>query len=53
MNVAETPAAPAAADAVARRSEIQRRADDLTQALYALREAAPSDDDRGACGAGW
>src|ERR1022692_2819664 len=30
----------------ARWSEIQRRADDLTQTLYALREAAPADDDR-------
>jgi hypothetical protein len=46
MSVAETPAALAAADAAARWSEIQRRADDLTQALYALREAAPADDDR-------
>ena len=46
MSVAETPAALAAADAAARWSEIQRRADDLTQALYALREAAPAEDDR-------
>ncbi len=46
MSVAETPAALAAADAAARWSEIQRRADDLTQTLYALREVAPADDDR-------
>lgn len=46
MSVAETPAARAAADAAARWSEIQRRADDLTQALYALSEAAPADEDR-------
>ena len=46
MSVAETSAALLAVDAGARWSEIQRRADDLTQALYALREAAPADDDR-------
>lgn len=46
MSVAESPAALAGADAAARWSEIQRRADDLTQELYALREAAPADDDR-------
>jgi hypothetical protein len=46
MSVAEAPAARAAADAAARWSEIQRRADDLTQALYALQEAAPAEDDR-------
>ncbi len=46
MNAAETPAALAAADAGPRWSEIRRRADDLAQALYALREAAPTDDDR-------
>ena len=46
MSAAETPAARAAADAAARWSEIQRRADDLTQALYALQEAAPAEDDR-------
>jgi hypothetical protein len=46
MSVAETPAALAAADAGARWSEIQRRADDLAQTLYALREAGPTDDDR-------
>ncbi len=46
MSIAETPAALAAADAAARWSEIQRRADDLTQLLYALREAAAAEDDR-------
>jgi hypothetical protein len=46
MSIAETPAALAAADDAARWSEIQRQADDLTWALYALREAAPTDDDR-------
>jgi hypothetical protein len=46
MSVAETSAALLAVDAGARWSEIQRRADDLTQTLYALREAAPADDDR-------
>jgi hypothetical protein len=47
MSVAETPGALAASDAAARWYDIQRRADDLTQTLYALREAAPSEDDRG------
>ena len=46
MSVAETPAGLAANDAGARWSDIQRRADDLTQTLYALREAAPDDDSR-------
>ena len=46
MSVAETPAALAAADAGARWSDIQRRADDLAQTLYALREAAPDEDTR-------
>ena len=46
MSVAETPAALAAADAGARWSDIQRRADDLAQTLYALREAAPDEDAR-------
>jgi hypothetical protein len=43
MSVAEAPGALAAADAGARWSDIQRRADDLAQALYALREADPQD----------
>jgi hypothetical protein len=46
MSVADTPGALAAADAGARWSDIQRRADDLAQNLYALREAAPDDDGR-------
>lgn len=46
MRAAETPGALAAADADARWSGIQRRADDLTRALYALREAAPDQDER-------
>ena len=44
MSVAETPGALGAYDAGARWSDIQRRADDLTQTLYALREAAPDDE---------
>ena len=47
MSVAEMPGALAAADAGARWSDIQRRADDLAQTLYALREAAPDDESRG------
>ena len=46
MSVAEQPAALAAEDARARWSDIQRRADDLTRALYALREAAPDEEER-------
>ena len=46
MGVADTPGALYAADAGARWSDIQRRADDLAQNLYALREAAPDDDGR-------
>ena len=46
MSVAETPAALAAADAGARWSDIQRRADDFAQTLYALREAAPDENTR-------
>jgi hypothetical protein len=46
MSVAEGPGALAAEDAGARWTDIQRRADDLTQTLYAMREAAPSEDDR-------
>jgi hypothetical protein len=47
MSVAEAPGALAASDAAARWYDIQRRADDLTQTLYALRETAPNEDDRG------
>ena len=46
MRAAETPGALAAGDAAARWSELQRRTDDLTQLLYALREAAPDEDKR-------
>ncbi len=46
MGVAQAPGALTAADAGARWSDIQRRADDLTQALYTLREAAPDDAGR-------
>ena len=48
MSVAEAPGALAAGDAGARWSDIQRRADDLAQTLYALREAAPDEESRGA-----
>ena len=43
MSAAEAPGGLAAADAGARWSDIQRRADDLAQTLYALREAVPKD----------
>ena len=46
MSVAQTPGALGGYDAAARWSDIQRRADDLTQTLYALREAAPDDQGR-------
>jgi hypothetical protein len=46
MGVAETPGQFAAPDARARWADIQRRADDLTQDLYSLREAVPDDGDR-------
>jgi hypothetical protein len=41
MSVAEAPGGLATADAAARWSDIQRRADDLAQTLYALREEVP------------
>jgi len=47
MSVAESPGSFAAADAGARWADIQRRADDLTQTLYALREAVPDPDQQG------
>jgi hypothetical protein len=50
MAVAEGPGAIAAADAGARWADIQRRADDLAQNLYALREAAPDDGTRARIG---
>ena len=43
MSVAEAPGGPASADAAARWADIQRRADDLAQTLYALREQVPPD----------
>jgi hypothetical protein len=46
MRLAEAPGALTAADAAPRWADIQRRADDLGQALYALREAAPDEDKR-------
>jgi hypothetical protein len=46
MRIAETPGALAAADAGMRWSDIQRRADDLAQTLYALRDATPNEQER-------
>jgi hypothetical protein len=46
MNVAERPGALAADDSGARWADIQRRADDLAQRLYAMRESAPDEDER-------
>jgi len=46
MRLAEAPGALIAADAAARWADIQRRADDLGQTLYAMREAAPDEDKR-------
>jgi len=46
MSVSEAAGGPAAADAGARWSDIQRRADDLAQSLYALREEAPDENAR-------
>jgi hypothetical protein len=43
MSVAEAPGGLYAPDAAARWFDIQRRADDLAQTLYALREAVPED----------
>ncbi len=48
MSVAERPGGLAAADAAARWSDIQRRADDLAQTLYALREEVPQHSPDGA-----
>jgi hypothetical protein len=45
MSVAETPGGMMAADAGARWADIQRRADDLAQTLYGLRDAVPDDGD--------
>jgi hypothetical protein len=46
MSVAEAPGRLDAPDAGARWADIQRRADDLTQTLYALREAVPDPADQ-------
>ena len=46
MSVAETPGALTAGDAGARWADIQRRADDLTQTLYTLRDTLPDPEDR-------
>ena len=43
MSVAEAPGGLASAGAAARWADIQRRADDLAQTLYALREQVPPD----------
>jgi hypothetical protein len=48
ISVAEAPGGLAAADAAARWSDIQRRADDLAQTLYALREQVPQHSPDGA-----
>jgi hypothetical protein len=48
MSVAEAPGGLAAADAPARWADIQRRADDLAQTLYALREEVPQHSPDGA-----
>ena len=48
MSVAEAPGGLAAADAATRWSDIQRRADDLAQTLYALREEVPQHSPDGA-----
>jgi hypothetical protein len=46
MSVAEATGGRHAADAGARLSDIQRRADDYAQTLYSLRESAPDEDAR-------
>jgi len=46
MSVAEAPGEYASPNAAARWADIQRRADDLTQTLYSLRESVPDDADR-------
>jgi hypothetical protein len=46
MQLAEAPGALVAPDAAARWADIQRRADDLGQTLYAMREGAPDEDKR-------
>ena len=46
MQLAEAPGALVAPDAAARWADIQRRADDLGQTLYSMREEAPDEDKR-------
>jgi hypothetical protein len=46
MSVAEAPGEFVSVNAGARWADIQRRADDLAQTLYSLREAVPDDGDR-------
>ena len=46
MSVAEAPGEFADSNAAARWADIQRRADDLVQTLYSLREAVPDDGNR-------
>jgi hypothetical protein len=46
MTFAERPGALDAADSGARWADIQHRADDLAQTLYAMREAAPDEEER-------
>jgi hypothetical protein len=46
MSAAEAPGALRAEDAGVRWADIQRRADDLNQELYALRETAPGEEER-------
>jgi hypothetical protein len=46
MSMAGFPDAMAAGEASMRWADIQRRADDLTQELYALRDTAPGDIER-------
>lgn len=46
MAAAAAPAGPGAADDAARWSDIQRRADDFGQMIYALQETAPDDENR-------
>ena len=50
MSVAEVQGDLASSDARARWYDIQRRADDLAQTLYALREAAPDQEDQAGIG---
>jgi hypothetical protein len=46
ISFAERPGALDATDSGARWADIQRRADDLAQTLYTMREAAPNEDER-------